>query len=60
MSYGTVLRPIPRARRKPKQYEAGRVCEEDGCTVRLSRYNKKDKCFNHQELTFPRTRGEPT
>ena len=43
--------------RKSKTYEKGRVCNEDGCDITMSMYNKADKCFQHSPKTFPRVRG---
>ena len=49
-----------RPKRKPKTYGSGRVCGNEGCTVRLSRYNRAEQCFNHAPALFPRLRGEYT
>ena len=49
-----------RPKRKPKTYGPGRVCATEGCTVRLSRYNRADQCFSHAPARFPRLRGEYT
>ena len=49
-----------RPRRKPKTYGRDRVCATEGCTVRLSRYNRAEQCFNHAPARFPRLRGEYT
>ena len=51
---------VGRARRKPKTYGSDRVCATGDCTVRLSRYNRADHCFNHAPARFPRLRGEFT
>ncbi|MDX1690012.1 MAG: hypothetical protein R3290_03200 [Acidimicrobiia bacterium] len=51
---------VGRARRRPKTYAEGRVCSDDACTVRLSRYNRAEFCFNHAPARFPRLRGEFT
>ena len=51
---------VGRARRRPKTYKEGRVCGDAGCTVRLSRYNNSEFCFNHAPARFPRLRGEFT
>jgi hypothetical protein len=53
-------RSVGRAHRKPKSYGSERVCATDGCTVRLSRYNRSDRCFNHAPARYPRLRGEFT
>jgi hypothetical protein len=42
---------------KPRVYESGRVCAEDGCDTRLTRYNGGDRCFRHQPMRYPRIRG---
>jgi hypothetical protein len=60
MSTTMTASPVGRARRKPKTYGAGRVCDTDGCTVRLSRYNRAEHCFSHAPARFPRLRGEFT
>ncbi len=49
-------RPAGRPRR-PKSYEAGRVCGGTGCETRLSRYNKGEFCHVHAPVKFPRVRG---
>jgi hypothetical protein len=51
---------VGRARRRPKTYASGRTCKDESCTVRLSRYNKAEYCFNHAPARFPRLRGEFT
>jgi hypothetical protein len=43
--------------RKTKQYEVGRVCDEDGCNSIMSRYNENKQCFQHAPLKQPRIRG---
>lgn len=47
----------PKAGRKSKQYEKGRVCETDGCEQVLSIYNDNVKCFKHTPKKQPRIRG---
>ncbi len=51
---------VGRTRRKPKTYAENRVCSTEECTVRLSRYNRAEHCFNHAPARFPRLRGEFT
>lgn len=51
---------LGRTRRRPKTFGEGRTCQDDGCTTRLSRYNKAAFCFNHAPARFPRLRGEYT
>ena len=33
--------------RPRKTYEGGRTCAADGCTTRLSSYNKNEFCWTH-------------
>jgi hypothetical protein len=47
-------RGLPRASR---QYAEGRTCAHDGCHTRLSKYNRRDKCWAHAEMKVPRLRG---
>jgi hypothetical protein len=49
-----------RARRRPKTFGEGRVCDDAGCDTRLSKYNKNDFCFQHAPARYPRLRGEFT
>jgi hypothetical protein len=51
---------VGRSRRKPKTYAAGRVCADERCGVRLSRYNRASYCYSHAPARFPRLRGEFT
>ena len=39
-------RPQGRSRR-PKTYDEGRVCNTDGCTTVLSKYNRAEFCHRH-------------
>jgi hypothetical protein len=34
-----------------------RVCEAPGCTTRLSRYNFRNRCWQHTDIAFPNYRG---
>ena len=45
---------LPRA---SQQFPAGRVCAHDGCETRMSKYNRRDKCWAHAEMKVPRLRG---
>ncbi len=49
-------RPTGR-RRKAKTYGDKRVCAEEGCSTRLSTYNRNTQCHTHAPRSFPRTRG---
>ena len=48
VGYGRPARTFPR----------GRVCDEDGCTTRLSIYNDGHYCFRHEPQATPRMRGK--
>jgi hypothetical protein len=45
---------LPRA---SNRYPEGRVCAHSGCGTRLSKYNRRDKCWAHAEMKVPRLRG---
>jgi hypothetical protein len=49
-------RPGNRTRR-PKTYDAGRVCALDECGTLVSRYNRSEFCFRHRPVKYPRLRG---
>ncbi|GMQ93827.1 MAG: hypothetical protein BMS9Abin12_1307 [Acidimicrobiia bacterium] len=51
---GSTVAPRGRA---PRSFPTGRVCTEENCSTLLSRYNRKDTCFRHSPMRFPRTRG---
>lgn len=34
-----------------------RICEQPGCTTKLSRYNARNRCWQHTEIAFPNYRG---
>jgi hypothetical protein len=51
---------VGHARRRPRSFGEHRVCAVKGCEVRLSRYNRSDRCFGHAPARFPRLRGEFT
>ena len=36
----------------PKAYGTGRQCQERGCSVLLSRYNRTDRCGRHESAFF--------
>ena len=44
-------------RRRLKTYGEDRVCSTEGCTTRLSKYNRNTQCHQHAPPRFPRTRG---
>ncbi len=45
---------LPRA---SQVYPEGRVCGHPDCETRLSRYNRREKCWAHAEMKVPRLRG---
>ena len=49
-------RPSGRLRR-PKTAAVGRVCENEDCSVVMSRYNTAKFCHIHRPLKYPRVRG---
>lgn len=49
-------RPTGR-RRKLKTYGESRTCSTEGCSTRLSKYNRNLQCHAHAPRHFPRTRG---
>lgn len=49
-------RPTGR-RRKLKTYGDDRICENEACSTRLSKYNQNTMCHRHAPRRFPRTRG---
>ncbi len=59
-SLGRYLASVPGSRRnrRPKVQDERRVCEEESCTIVLSKYNDKALCFAHQPLKYPRVRGD--
>jgi hypothetical protein len=42
-----------------KTYGEGRVCSADGCSTKLSAYNKNEHCWNHFQ-PIPRPARIPT
>ncbi len=43
--------------RPSRKYGEGRVCAHKGCNTRLSQYNRREYCFAHAPVRFPRVRG---
>lgn len=43
--------------RAPKTYSAERMCADTGCETKLSRYNRREFCFVHAPVRYPRLRG---
>jgi hypothetical protein len=43
--------------RAPKTYSTERLCASNGCGTKLSRYNRREFCFTHAPVKYPRLRG---
>ncbi len=43
--------------RPSKDYGDGRACAQAGCTTKLSRYNRREYCYAHAPVKYPRVRG---
>ncbi len=50
-------RTIKGVARPSKDFGDGRTCIQDGCITKLSRYNKRDHCYLHAPVKYPRVRG---
>jgi hypothetical protein len=50
----TTVKGVPRPSR---DFGAGRVCAHSGCVTKLSRYNRRDYCYLHAPVKYPRVRG---
>ena len=44
--------------RPSRNFGEGRVCAKAGCGTRLSRYNRREYCYAHAPVRFPRVRGK--
>ncbi|MGH2748762.1 MAG: hypothetical protein ACRDKB_12700 [Actinomycetota bacterium] len=51
---GSRPQALPRA---SQQHPEGRICAFPHCDTRLSKYNRRDKCWAHAEMRVPRLRG---
>lgn len=40
-----------------RRYREGRVCADKGCETKLSVYNRREQCFLHAPVRYPRVRG---
>lgn len=49
---------ITAERRPSEQFGVGRVCVQNGCDTKLSRYNDGDWCSLHAPMEVPRMRGK--
>jgi len=50
--------PLTGSDRPSKSFGLDRVCREDGCETKLSRYNNGKFCYQHEPMSVPRTRGK--
>ncbi|MDX1745517.1 MAG: hypothetical protein R3324_06230 [Halobacteriales archaeon] len=58
MSDATIKgRSVKGVTRPSKEFGDGRTCLEDACITKLSRYNKRDYCYLHSPVKYPRVRG---
>lgn len=44
--------------RPSKDFGEGRVCSYKGCSTKLSRYNRREFCYSHAPVKYPRVRGK--
>jgi hypothetical protein len=51
---GSAIRGMTRPSRR---YAEGRVCSYQGCETKLSQYNRREYCYAHAPVRFPRVRG---
>jgi hypothetical protein len=52
---GAPVRPLPRPSRT---WASGRVCDAEGCTTKLSIYNKSPYCWQHEPIKYHLVRGK--
>ena len=52
---GAPVKPLPRPNRV---WSPGRTCGHDGCTTKLSIYNRAQFCWVHEPLKFHLARGK--
>jgi len=43
--------------RPSRNYGEGRTCAHAGCVTKLSKYNRREHCYVHAPVRFPRVRG---
>jgi hypothetical protein len=43
--------------RPSKDFGEGRECRSKDCVTKLSRYNRREFCFAHAPVKYPRVRG---
>ena len=52
---GTKPGRLPRPSRATEGDE--RVCSEGDCSTKLSRYNARERCWQHSDVVYPHYRG---
>ena len=59
MARGAVKGTKPGRMPRPSRATEGedRVCAEPDCSTMLSRYNARDRCWQHTDTVFPNYRG---
>lgn len=50
-------RRIDGSARPSRTVKGDRRCSKAGCDTKLSQYNKREFCFAHAPVRFPRVRG---
>lgn len=48
---------IQGATRPSQEFGEGRVCAASPCDTKLSRYNRREFCYAHAPIKYPRIRG---
>ncbi|HVR31947.1 MAG TPA: hypothetical protein VMS74_04465 [Acidimicrobiia bacterium] len=43
--------------RPSRDFGGNRVCSDKHCDTKLSRYNRREFCFAHAPVKYPRVRG---
>jgi hypothetical protein len=43
--------------RPSREFGEGRVCASKDCDTKLSKYNRREYCFAHAPVRYPRVRG---
>lgn len=50
-------RRIAGSARPSRTVKGERVCAQKGCDTKLSQYNRREFCYSHAPVRFPRVRG---
>lgn len=56
-NFGLRARKIQLGGRRADTYGKGRVCTKNKCMTKLSKYNRKERCFAHRGPLPARLRG---